>query len=129
MIQPSLIAQFRKYLIAAVGYAGSLLAYGFIPAPYDKYVAGVLAFLASIGVGVVKNVLTTKQLLAQPNYLPATSIVSMPLGHPDAIKQALTVADDPGANRVRYFEGLNQRFEEAHPRGEGGKFRKKGTTA
>jgi hypothetical protein len=129
MIQPSLIAQFRKYLIAAVGYAGSLLAYGFIPAPYDKYVAGVLAFLASIGVGVVKNVLTTKQLLAQPNYLPATSIVSMPLGHPDAIKQALTVADDPGANRVRYFEGLNQRFEEAHPRGEGGKFRTKGTTA
>jgi hypothetical protein len=132
MPDPSKIAQYAKALCAAVvaacGVAGTALADGRIDSAEAVGVAAT--FFGALGaVAAVRNTLTTKQLLAQPNYLPATSIVSMPLGHPDAIKQALTVADDPGANRVRYFEGLNQRFEEAHPRGEGGKFRKKGTTA
>jgi hypothetical protein len=112
-VNPSLIAQFRKYLIAAAGYVAALLAYGLIPDPYDKYAAALLAFLASVGVGVVPNVLSSKQLLAQPAYAPTTSIVPMPLGHPDAIKAALTVSD------------------EKHPRGAGGKFvsKQEGTTA
>jgi hypothetical protein len=74
-VNPSLIAQFRKYLIAAAGYVAALLAYGLIA--------------------------------------PTASIVPMPLGHPDAIKAALTVSD------------------EKHPRGAGGKFvsKQEGTTA
>jgi hypothetical protein len=132
MPDPSKIAQYAKALCAAVvaacGVAGTALADGHINSAEAVGIAAT--FFGALGaVAVVRNTLTVKQLLAQPNYTPTTGIVPMPLGHPDAIRQALTVADDPGAHRAQYLAGLSQRFEEAHPRDANGKFRTKGTTA
>lgn len=65
------VAQIRKLLVAAAGYAAALLAYGLVPAPYDKYVSGALAFLASIGVYAVPNA----QPLEEPvKYDPAANV-------------------------------------------------------
>jgi len=47
--------KYRKGLVAVAGLAGQLVAAGMIPAPYDKWVAVVLAALTALGVYAVPN--------------------------------------------------------------------------
>jgi hypothetical protein len=83
-MNPSRIAQARKLLVAAAGYVAALLAYGLLPDPWAKYAAAGLAFLASVGIYVTPNVLTPKQIMAQPGYAPAVSHVPMPVTYDPA---------------------------------------------
>ena len=52
---PRYIAEFRKGLIAALGALAVISSMGILPAPWDKYVAAVLALASALGVTLVPN--------------------------------------------------------------------------